>query len=471
MKNKFQYTCICILSYIIICPFWTGCSKMVEIGNPINSISTNQVFADSINATSAILGIYTALSNTNGSLFFATGAITVAGGQSADELNGFVSNGSNTIYDNNVLSDDEFLYGLWKDVYAHLYRVNACIEGIMESKGIPEILKRKFLSELRFVRAWCYFYLINYYGDVPLVTTSDWKKESQAGREDLQKIYQFIIEDLKYSIENGSDDFSFSGGEKVRANKWTACALMARVCLFVSDWENADLYASMVINQNQLFALNTQLRDVFLKNSMETILALNTNTRKVPFDGTTEGMYFNPFPDYQPFYWCNEVLIKSFEPSDKRRNNWIDSTEYNGTKYWFPTKYKVTAMDAIPGGQAKEYPVVLRLSEQYLIRSEARMELGDMDGAIEDINTIRKRAELPEITFSNEEEGRSFIIAERRHELFAEWGHRWIDLKRYGIADEVLRPIKPLWKSTAVLYPIPLQEIQRNSQLIQNAGY
>jgi hypothetical protein len=71
------------------------------------------------------------------------------------------------------------------------------------------------------------------------------------------------------------------------------------------------------------------------------------------------------------------------------------------------------------------------------------------------------------------------IENERRHELFCEWGHRWFDLKRWPSlttpgktrADDVLGALKTTWKSSAVLYPIPLSAITNNPNLTQNAGY
>jgi hypothetical protein len=56
-------------------------------------------------------------------------------------------------------------------------------------------------------------------------------------------------------------------------------------------------------------------------------------------------------------------------------------------------------------------------------------------------------------------------------ELFAEFGHRWFDLIRTNRANAVLAPIKPQWKPTAVLYPVPYTEIVADPNLTQNAGY
>jgi hypothetical protein len=64
------------------------------------------------------------------------------------------------------------------------------------------------------------------------------------------------------------------------------------------------------------------------------------------------------------------------------------------------------------------------------------------------------------------------ISTERYHELFSEFGHRWFDIKRLGLANEILAPIKPGWKPTDVLLPIPENELLMNPKLEpQNPGY
>jgi hypothetical protein len=56
-------------------------------------------------------------------------------------------------------------------------------------------------------------------------------------------------------------------------------------------------------------------------------------------------------------------------------------------------------------------------------------------------------------------------------EFFAEWGHRWFDLKRTGTVEAILGAEKGVWYPNAALYPIPVLELQKNAFLIQNAGY
>ena len=52
-----------------------------------------------------------------------------------------------------------------------------------------------------------------------------------------------------------------------------------------------------------------------------------------------------------------------------------------------------------------------------------------------------------------------------------EWGHRWLDLKRWNLQGQVLSPLKPDWQMTDNLYPIPAQELERDPNLDQNLGY
>ncbi|HEY8387562.1 MAG TPA: RagB/SusD family nutrient uptake outer membrane protein, partial [Parasegetibacter sp.] len=126
-------------------------------------------------------------------------------------------------------------------------------------------------------------------------------------------------------------------------------------------------------------------------------------------------------------------------------------------------------------GPVTDYSTILRLSEQFLIRAEARAKQGKLSGlnsAETDMNIIRNRAGLGDISFASEAEFMSALQRERLSELFCEWGHRWLDLKRWGRADAVLAPIKgPGWQPTDVLYPIPEYQRLNSPEVSQNPGY
>ena len=123
------------------------------------------------------------------------------------------------------------------------------------------------------------------------------------------------------------------------------------------------------------------------------------------------------------------------------------------------------------------------MAEQYLIRAEARINQDNIQKGIEDLNVLRNRAravatvEVPDPIpplKSNLSKSDALLAVEkeRRLEFFAEWGHRWLDLKRTNRANDILSIVKAInWQSTDVLYPIPSTEIINNKNLKQNEGY
>ncbi|MGV3466402.1 MAG: RagB/SusD family nutrient uptake outer membrane protein, partial [Heyndrickxia sp.] len=126
-----------------------------------------------------------------------------------------------------------------------------------------------------------------------------------------------------------------------------------------------------------------------------------------------------------------------------------------------------------------EYTTPLRLAEQHLIRAEARAMINKLPQAVEDVDAIRFRSGLPLIKDTNpsisKEDLLKVIFHERQVELFVEWGHRWIDLKRSGKIDAVMSVVSPTkggtWSNYKSLWPIPIKDIQNNPNLVQNDGY
>ena len=130
---------------------------------------------------------------------------------------------------------------------------------------------------------------------------------------------------------------------------------------------------------------------------------------------------------------------------------------------------------AASGGSYTEYYMVLRLAEQYLIRAEAEAHgAGNgLSGAVSDLNIIRYRAGLPDYAGAILQSPiLSAIAHENQIEFFAEWGHRWLDLKRTGQATTVLSANKGFAvSSNSLLYPIPVSELKTDPNLTQNSGY
>jgi starch-binding outer membrane protein, SusD/RagB family len=164
--------------------------------------------------------------------------------------------------------------------------------------------------------------------------------------------------------------------------------------------------------------------------------------------------------------------MNEFEPGDERRTDWVDSVIVD-TTYYFPYKYK----SANYGDPVSEYFMVLRLGEQYLIRAEAEANLNDITDAANDLNTIRLRAGLLPTTANTQSAMLQAILHERKVELFTEMGNRWLDLKRTNSVDSVMTIQTPIkangspWQSYQQLYPLPADQVLKDVNLVQNAGY
>ncbi len=88
--------------------------------------------------------------------------------------------------------------------------------------------------------------------------------------------------------------------------------------------------------------------------------------------------------------YISEHLLNSFEEGDERKNNWIGLAVVGTDSFYFPYKYKIGTY----GNQLTEYLMVLRLSEQYIVRAEAKARQDDLTGALQDLNVVRSRAGL-----------------------------------------------------------------------------
>jgi len=448
--------------------FGFSCKKLIEIpANPPQKISDHQVFADSADAVSAVTGVYTnfGVARFSFGLSFGTGLITQATGLSGDELNTSNTGDPNItqLAENSLVPSNSLVNSLWSGAYQPaIYQINDCIAGISTSTGLSAGLKNQLLGEVEVVRAFYYFHLVNLFGPVPLVTSTDYKITSTAPRSTVPEIYKQIIADLSDAQKRLT--VNYPTYTRARVNSYVASALLAKVYLYQEQWQNAYNMADLVIQSGQ-FQLEPNLANVFLDGSVEAIWQLPANGS---YFGVPEVRTFVPsFTGQIPDYAITNALLNAFELGDMRKSAWLGTTTINGALYYYPYKYKNVASSTIP---AEDY-MMLRLGEQYLIRGEAAAHLGQYTAALADINTIRARAGLPALTNAARTAIFAAIASERQKELFCEWGNRWYDLKRTGAIDTVLGKEKNNWKSSDALYPVPVSEIQRNPALTQNPGY
>jgi len=438
-----------------------SCESFLDIDAPRNQLVTASVFADDALADAAMAGIYQEMFTSHTTHFASGGSASVTAlmGIAADDL---VSNIPNSVTDafsaNDWLTDNTAVYNLWASAYKSIFRANEVLEGLAASSSVSQPTADRLRGEALFVRAFCHFYLVNLYGPVPLVTTADYRVTSTLHRSTEADVYMRIDNDLREATELLPDGYGHAGGERIRPNKWAAAALRARAGLYRGEWQDAAKLASDVIAQTGDYAVLDNPDAVFLKNSREAIWQLfpvyetTTNTR--------EGLLAIPTPGQQtaPRYSPGEKLPSGFVAGDARQTSWLASytVPTTGETFAYPFKYK--ARSTASGSEIEEYSTILRLTEQYLIRAEARAELGDLDGALADVNVPRVRhGGLAPLAGLDKAGVMAAIERERLVEFFYEWGHRWFDLKRWG--------------RHAKLLPIPQREREANPFLTQNDGY
>jgi hypothetical protein len=398
---------------------------------------------------------------------FTKGGIEEFAGILSDELNNHATRIDQLqFYQNSLAANNGFVSGVfWREAYKYINNANAILEGLQNAPGVTVETKKQLEGEARFIRAFSYFYLTVLFGDVPYVTSTDYRITAGLSRMKQDQVYQNIEADLLAAMPLLQADFSFSNNERILPNRGAVIALLARLYLYRENWEKAEEYSTELITNGDVYALEN-LSEVFLKDSREAIWQLKP---VVPNANAPQAQLFilTGAPNASSRrVSVSPQMIAAFDDADERRNAWIGTFSNASNTWYYPAKYKVASNSMVT-----EYNTVLRLAEQYLIRAEARTRLGNIAGAQADVNIIRERAGLPMTSADNSDSLIAAIEAERRVELFAEWGHRWMDLTRTGRADVVLGAIKADWQSTDVLLPIPEAERVLNPNLSQNTGY
>lgn len=449
--------------YVIGALLLWGCDSFVEVDLPQSMLTGPQVFLDKSTVEAAMSDIYTKLRD-EGFLSGGLSGASASFGLYADELVTYSGAGSpeDNLYANSLLASNSIVLDYWNRAYHHIYCANAIIEGVEASAALSSEDKSRFKAEALFIRALAHSYLTNIFGDVPYIRTTDYEVNRRAVRQPVSQVYDKMIADLQLSVE--LFPVGYSVPERIKPDRYTAYALLARVCLYDGRWAEAAAAATMVLDAPG-FVLEDNLDNVFLKESRSTIWQF-----KPKFEGSNadEGATLIFMDTPPPSLSLREELVGSFEVGDLRRANWV-KTLTDGTSEWHHAyKYKQN----INTGTSLEYSVVFRLEEMVLIRAEARAMLGDLEGGLADLNTIRDRAGLPDAQASSSTALVNAILEERRFEFFTEFGHRFFDLKRTQKANEILPLTKPGWNTTDILWPLPEAELLANSALApQNPGY
>ncbi|RYY57252.1 MAG: RagB/SusD family nutrient uptake outer membrane protein [Chitinophagaceae bacterium] len=453
-----------IFFIVFLCVSLMACRKFIEPGEPNNQLTSGSVFSSDATATSAMLGIYAEMEQLG---FWYN--LSVLTGLSADEMINYnPSTDRIDVFTNNLSPENEIITALWNDLYTTIYRCNSVLKGLENSQSITRAVNDQLQGEALFLRAYCHFYLVQLYGEIPLILTTDYQANAGALRESVPGIYKQLEKDLQEAIQLLSPVYIGPSNqpteERTRPNQFAALALLSRIYLFEGKWSMAESAATLVIDETSQYGLVSDLSGVFLQNSREALWQLEPK-----FEGanTYAGAMF-PFTELPANISIDPEIIDSFAAGDQRSDEWFRRVNIGGVDYYYAFKYRVG--QNVSG--LTEYTMALRLAEVYLIRAESRAMQSNPDGASADINLIRERAGLSAVSIGNTAGLLNEIGHQRRFELFAESGDRWIDLRRTKSVDNVMSVAKGSdWTLNDQLYPIPQNDRNRNPLLSQNPGY
>jgi hypothetical protein len=450
------------LVYIIILAAagLSGCEKLIQVDSPATQLGAETVFADEATTKAVLMNLY------GSSINF------LAGEQSSPTMQGALSGDETVCYsiaidhqqvaNGQISPSNTFAADLWNSAYQCIYNANLLLENLKDNPKLSENFRKQATGEALFFRAISHLTLTSFYGEVPLAISTDYRVNNSSSRVAQSKIWSQVIDDLSIATGLLPLDYSVSSGERIRVNSHAAKALLARANLYAGNNQQAEDLSSQIISSSNLFQLGL-LNEAFLKSSKEAIFQIRTNS---DLFSTSDGHQF-VLAGRPSFIALRNDFIMDFEAGDQRLGQWIAKYTLGQESWYYPFKYKSKTSSAIT-----EHSTVLRLAEVFLIRAEARARIDKLELASADLDIIRARAGLGQLSASlTQQQLLEQVLIERRSELFTEWAHRWIDLKRFGKADKVLTQLKAGWVPRAKLFPIPQSELNVNPKLGQNPGY
>lgn len=450
MKKLYIYKLGLVLAILSLI---TSCEDIVEVDLPNDQINTEDVYKDITTTKGALSHLYSSLRET--SLF--QGGSNGLGydlGKYTDQLNSFSHN--DALFENLIspINSPTNLY--WSQAYTNLYAINAFIEGLSQSTVIEESVKNSLLGEAYFLRGLYYHYLTQLYGDIPYVTSTNYKINTSIKKTPYQEVLNLVEVDLKTALNLISLDYR--NAERLYPNQGVVELLLAKNYLLQKRYDLAELYANKVLN-NSLYHLELDINKVFKKNATSTIWQLSPATLGNPNTTTYEASKYI-FTNLPPVdVTLSRSLLNIFEPQDLRLQYWTKEVTNGVDSYSHAYKYKNNS------NNTDEYSIVFRLEEAYFTLAEALAYQVRVPEAVTVLNQIRtKRGLLPLAMNLNQTDFITELVAEYQREFFTEHGHRFFDLKRNNRLDD-LKLIKPNWEDKHQLLPIPESEILMNPNL------
>lgn len=420
----------------------------------------------------------------------------------SDDLGSFANSGGNAGREYHIKiftaqSDNQIFREVWAKTYETIYRCNKIIHYI--DVVADDKLKKQYEAEARFIRALCYFNIVRFWGDAPLILEPLTPTEvAQCSRDAVTSIYKAIENDLQFAAISDNLPKSFTKNNLGRATSLAAQGLLGKVYLQQGRWNEAKSILGELVNTNNegTHELLADITDVFSTapkagspnadyNShvwspqtmnKEILFAVLFN-KDIPGEGRNALTYYSNQADLNEAFKLSNATQCIYDQTD-RRADLMRSIKGTNTDNKLFVKYADIESSI---GQYGYHTPVLRWSDVLLMYAEALNEVSydasSTSVALEMLNKVRVRS-FETGAYSNtdlpdQDSFRKAVFLERRLEFPMEM-QRWFDLIRSGEAMSAIAKIGYTIDSQDLLYPVPHSEVSlRNDpdKFPQNPGY
>jgi len=395
-------------------------------------------------------------------------------------------------------TNNQMVLSAWRYAFTGISKINAIIYQV-DSSELTDEAKATVNAELRGLRAYYYWQLLDKFGNVPI--TTDFTNTELPQTKSRQEVYSFVEQELNEII-----DLLPTGIQYGRFTQNVAYTLMARLYL------NAEVYTGNAQWQKCLdacekvsgYSLTTYANNFAIQNetSPEIIFAIPYDHKQGTLGNYLASMtyHYNQKLAFDPagiYQWCGNGICaqpgvySSFEEGDARRNSLLIGQQYSakdGTMVLMDNGEPLNYTEEISnftnalqneGARLDKYEwsatdswerdndwVLMRYAEILMMQAECYFRMGYPDTGLPYVNQLRTRAGLVELTALTEEA----LDQEWLHEFIFEGLRRTVNI-RFGTY------FKEWWEkpadgtTTTGLYPIPQEELEKNPNLTQNPGY
>lgn len=472
---------------------FSSCNDYLDITQEQTLPATSIDYSQTENMYEPVSGCYATMRNNM--MHWVVNLLTVI--RDRDVWSGRVDDQADLIQINDYVYNNSSFWGINEYWRVYYQMVRACNEALVNLDSYAEYitnendmaLYRSYCGEVRILRAIAYYYLVQFFGNVPIIFDNSQTDATPYTRE---AVYEYCLRDLSYAMQYTP---------KVRPNQmahvgaysaYTAEMLAAKIYLMMAGFQNNNEYYTQVMNltndiiNSNLFELYDDYYQLFklpgrlCNESLAECQVTDFGSGEGDYIGVD--LYFvvggpsisNPdtTPDgaggwnfigyYDSFYnWALErgesirattsfLLGGTTTPSGDYVNepgNPQNTNNWNGKFYLPLNQFTPGRTDYGVGNNVR----LFRYSEVLLMNAEAKVRLGQNGDT--PFNLVRERADMPAITNVNIDQ----ILDERRMELCCEWGNRYADLIRTGLASTVLGPFG--WTAEKTYFAIPATQI------------